>query len=127
VDDEGVDLFFHRRDSARTLAVQVKSRMSDSKRLLSGTFIAFVRDQTFAPRPDLDMLFVAVDVPTGAYTAAWLVPSEDFAAGTTVNGQGRRRLDVLTLSCPRVEMMHAAATRCSTALPMRPASALLLR
>ena len=91
VDDEGVDLFFHRRDSARTLAVQVKSRMSDSKRLLSGTFIAFVRDQTFAPRPDLDMLFVAVDVPTGAYTTAWLVPSEAFAAGTTISGQGRRR------------------------------------
>ncbi len=91
VDDEGVDLFFHCRDSARTLAVQVKSRMSDSKRLQSGTFIAFVRDQTFAARADLDMLFVAVDVKTGAYTAAWLVPSEAFAAGTTVNGQGRRR------------------------------------
>lgn len=91
VDDEGVDLFFHRRDSARTLAVQVKSRMSDSKRVQAGTFIAFVRDQTFAPRSDLDMLFVAVDVATGAYTHAWLVPSPEFAAGTTVNGQGRRR------------------------------------
>jgi hypothetical protein len=91
VDDEGVDLFFHRRDSARTLGVQVKSRMSDSKRLQSGAFVAFVRDQTFAPRPDLDMLFLGVDVPTGAYTHAWLVPSEAFGAGTTVNGQGRRR------------------------------------
>jgi hypothetical protein len=33
VDDEGVDLVFHRRGSTATLAVQVKARMSDSKRL----------------------------------------------------------------------------------------------
>ena len=33
VDDEGVDLVFHRRDNAATLAVQVKARMSDSKRV----------------------------------------------------------------------------------------------
>jgi hypothetical protein len=91
VDDEGVDLIFHRRDSPVTLAVQVKSRMSDSKRVSGGSFVAFVRDATFQPRPDLDMLFVAVDVQQGAYTTAWLVPSTDFAAGTSVNGRGRRR------------------------------------
>ncbi|HEV2087620.1 MAG TPA: hypothetical protein VGR21_04850, partial [Cryptosporangiaceae bacterium] len=43
VDDEGVDLVFHRRDSTATLAVQVKARMSDSKRVRSGSFVAFVR------------------------------------------------------------------------------------
>lgn len=35
VDDEGVDLVFHRRNSTATLAVQVKARMSDSKRVQS--------------------------------------------------------------------------------------------
>jgi hypothetical protein len=33
VDDEGVDLVFNRRGSSATLAVQVKARMSDSKRV----------------------------------------------------------------------------------------------
>lgn len=79
VDDEGVDLVFHRRDSSATLAVQVKARMSDSKRVQSGGFVAFVRSQTFRPRPDLDMLFVAVDIERGAVMKAWLVPSEHFA------------------------------------------------
>lgn len=79
VDDEGVDLVFHRRDSSATLAVQVKARMSDSKRVQSGGFVAFVRSQTFRPRPDLDMLFVAVDIERGAVMKAWLVPSELFA------------------------------------------------
>jgi len=35
VDDEGVDLVFHRRGFTATLAVQVKARMSDSKRVRS--------------------------------------------------------------------------------------------
>ncbi|HEY5783168.1 MAG TPA: hypothetical protein VIT65_00155 [Microlunatus sp.] len=50
VDDEGVDLVFNRRNSPATLAVQVKARMSDSKRLSSGGFVAIVREQTFTPR-----------------------------------------------------------------------------
>src|SRR5215204_4360345 len=66
VDDEGVDLVFHRRGSTATLAVQVKARMSDSKRIQSEGFVAFVRSQTFVPRDDLDMLFVAIDVTRGA-------------------------------------------------------------
>lgn len=80
VDDEGVDLVFNRRNSAATLAVQVKARMSDSKRVSAGGFVAFVRKQTFTPRADLDMLFVAVDVTTGALMHGWLVPSPEFAA-----------------------------------------------
>lgn len=80
VDDEGVDLVFHRRDSSATLAVQVKPRMSDSKRIQGESFYAFVRSQTFRPRADLDMLFVAVDVQRGAIMKAWLVPSEVYAA-----------------------------------------------
>ncbi|MFI6229568.1 hypothetical protein ACIBCR_19890 [Micromonospora echinospora] len=80
VDDEGVDLVFHRRGSTATLAVQVKARMSDSKRVRSEGFVAFVRSQTFAPRPNLDMLFVAIDVAHGAVMKAWLIPSNDYAA-----------------------------------------------
>jgi hypothetical protein len=92
VDDEGVDLVFNRRDSGATLAVQVKARMSDSKRVRSGTFVAFVRSQTFRPRPNLDVLFIAVDVDRGAIMTAWLVPSEVYATGAgkpTSNGRYR--------------------------------------
>ncbi|MEV4271685.1 MULTISPECIES: hypothetical protein [Micromonospora] len=92
VDDEGVDLVFHRRNSTATLAVQVKARMSDSKRVRSEGFVAFVRAQTFIPRPTLDLLFVAVDVARGAVMKAWLVPSEIYAATLTEpNSRGRFR------------------------------------
>jgi hypothetical protein len=80
VDDEGVDLVFHRRGSTATLAVQVKARMSDSKRVLSEGFVAFVQSKTFKARPDLDMLFVAIDIKKGAVMKAWLVPSDVYAA-----------------------------------------------
>lgn len=90
VDDEGVDLVFHRRDSSATLAVQVKARMSDSKRVQSGGFVAFVRSQTFRARADLDMLFVAVDIERGAVMKAWLVASDDYAAAVgPPNSRGR--------------------------------------
>jgi hypothetical protein len=88
VDDEGVDLVFHRRDSTATLAVQVKARMSDSKRVASGSFVGFVRSQTFRARPDLDLLFVAVDIAEGRVIKAWLVPSETYAA--TLNAPDKR-------------------------------------
>ncbi|MEN3616041.1 hypothetical protein AAH979_42035 [Plantactinospora sp. ZYX-F-223] len=80
VDDEGVDLVFHRRGSTATLAVQVKARMSDSKRIQSEGFVAFVRSQTFVARDDLDMLFVAIDVVHGIVMKAWLVPSKTYAS-----------------------------------------------
>jgi tetratricopeptide (TPR) repeat protein len=80
VDDEGVDLVFHRRDSPATLAVQVKSRswsanvMRDRER-----FIADVRRGTFHHRKDLFLLFVAVDTRFAEYGPLWLIPSIDFA------------------------------------------------
>lgn len=78
VDDEGIDLVFHLRESTATLAVQVKARMTDGSMARKGRFQAFVRSQTFQPRDDLDMLFVLVDNENGAIEAAWLVPSADF-------------------------------------------------
>jgi hypothetical protein len=78
VDDEGVDLVFHLRDSTATLAVQVKARMTDGAVAQRGRIQAQVRSQTFRPRDDLDMLFVLVDNLNGAIEAAWLVPSADF-------------------------------------------------
>lgn len=77
MDDEGVDLVFHRRNGTSTLAVQVKARMSDSKQLAGGTFRANVRAVTLKPRPDLYVLFVAVDVGSGTFDTCWFVPSED--------------------------------------------------
>jgi hypothetical protein len=92
VDDEGVDLVFHRRDGTATLAVQVKARMSDSKRVEAGGFVAFVRQQTFRARSDLYMLFVPTDVAEGIFDFAWLVPSADFEAGAQVDKKrGRLR------------------------------------
>jgi hypothetical protein len=79
VDDEGVDLVFHRRDGVATLAVQVKARMSDSQDVQNESMVAFVRSQTFRKRADLDILFVAIDIERGAVLKAWLVPSADFA------------------------------------------------
>jgi hypothetical protein len=92
VDDEGVDLVFHRRGSTGTLAVQVKARMSDSKRIQSEGFVAFVRSQTFVPRENLDMLFVAIDVTHGIVMKAWLVPSKVYAESLgNPNSKGRYR------------------------------------
>lgn len=92
VDDEGVDLVFHARDSVRTLAVQVKARMSDSKTVRTKQrFIAMVREATFTPRDDLAMLFVLAEVVEGRYTTAWLVPSKEFASRAQVRSDGKRR------------------------------------
>lgn len=81
VDDEGIDLIFHLRGQANTLAVQVKARMTDGSVANRGRFQAQVRSQTFRARDDLDMLFVLVDEKKGAIDMAWLVPSADFRDG----------------------------------------------
>ena len=88
VDDEGVDLVFHHRNSSATLAVQVKARMSDGLAVSRGRFLASARASTFTPRSDFDLLFVAVDAERGAITTAWLVPSADY--GTRAYGPSSR-------------------------------------
>ena len=80
VDDEGVDLVFHRRGGTATLAVQVKSRSTDTSQAAVGRFIASVRPETFRARAGLWMLFVTVDRPTATLETAWFVPSIDFAS-----------------------------------------------
>lgn len=92
VDDEGVDLVFHRSDHVATLAVQVKSRSLGTVTLSRHErFLANVRSETFRPRASLYMLFVAVDVPDGTFNLAWLVPSEVLAARAQPNARGRLR------------------------------------
>jgi hypothetical protein len=91
VDDEGIDLVFHKRDGASTLAVQVKARMSDSVPLNRGTFMANVRSETMAPRRDLFLLFVAIDVRLAAIQVCWLVPSDEFVAQATRDSRRRYR------------------------------------
>jgi hypothetical protein len=91
VDDDGVDLVFHRRGHTATLAVQVKARMSDGVVVQKGRVQANVRDATFRPRRDLYMLFVVIDPTEGRIVTAWLVPSPEFAELVpTPNGKGRR-------------------------------------
>ncbi len=83
VDDEGVDIVFHKRGSSRTLAVQVKSRFSDEDGSVhlrdKGQFITDVRAVTFQPRDALAMLFVAVDAVEATFGPVWLVPSHEFS------------------------------------------------
>ena len=80
VDDEGVDLVFHRRGGTATLAAQVKSRRTTTTRAQAGGFLAGVRPQTFRPRADFYLLFVLVDAAEATFGPVWLVPSLDFAA-----------------------------------------------
>lgn len=89
VDDEGVDLVFHRRGRGATLGVQVKSRTVASKQLNRGTFRANVRSQTFRPRDDLYLLFVAVDAGDATYGPVWLVPSTVLADTLKPSSKGR--------------------------------------
>lgn len=92
VDDEGVDLVFHRRDDSTTLAVQVKSRSMAARSIADKRrFIANVGANTFDPRNGLYMLFVAVDTQEGTIDTVWLVPSKDFDAKTTASGRKRHR------------------------------------
>lgn len=94
VDDEGVDLGFKRRNGSRVLDVQVKARFSDddgSKSLReNNTFVADVRRETFRPREDLYMMYLAVDGPKAEIWAAWLVPSLTLEAeGFAVKPKGK--------------------------------------
>lgn len=90
VDDEGVDLVFHRRGGTATLAVQVKSRSTDTTVAKRGSFIANVRQETFRARPGLWMLFVVVDRPTATLQTTWFVRSDDFARLARPAGAHRR-------------------------------------
>src|SRR5262249_20909679 len=74
-----------------TLAVQIKSRSLNAAPLSRGRFQAVVRHQTFRPRPDLYMLFVAIDEDNASFGPVWLIPSEDFAAKSGANSRGRHR------------------------------------
>lgn len=85
VDDEGVDLVFHRHSRPATLAVQVKSRSLTKTPLTKGSFLADLRAQTFQPRDDLYVLYVAVDEQAGDYGPVWLVPSTLLAATVKPN------------------------------------------
>ena len=80
VDDEGVDLVFHRRGSSASLSAQVKARLRSSKQVQAGRFVAFVRQQTFRPRVDLYILFVVADAEEATFGPVWLVPSLAFAS-----------------------------------------------
>ena len=90
VDDEGVDLVFHRREKSTTLAVQVKSRTMTTKGISqSNRFYATVSATTFRPRADLYLLFVPVDAEEGTFPFVWLVPSKRFGR-RRVNARRRR-------------------------------------
>jgi hypothetical protein len=92
VDDEGVDLVFSRRGAPETLAVQVKSRSTDTSVVQSGRFLAAVRSQTFKARRDLFMLFVVVDRLTATIGTVWFVPSVDYDRLASRTSQGGRRM-----------------------------------
>lgn len=99
VDDEGVDLVFHRRERSATLAVQVKSRSKDAKSISDRSrFIANVGVNTFRARADLYMLFVVVDMSDGTLGPMWFVPSVVFKQKTNPNAKNRRQFVASTKS-----------------------------
>lgn len=102
VDDEGVDIVFHRRGLSRTLAVQVKSRFDEeggSTHLhQQGRFIGDVRAVTFQPRDALYMLFAVVRSREADFGPVWFVPSHEFAARALKSGEDSRRILRLSAS-----------------------------
>jgi hypothetical protein len=91
VDDEGVDLVFQRRELAKTISVQVKARLTTAKGLAQRQrFQTQVRTQTFRPRPDLYMLFVA-DPEALDVGPMWLIPSQTFRKLSPVSSSGKHK------------------------------------
>lgn len=77
-DDEGVDLVFSLRGQPTTLAVQVKSRFSNSRRVRSGSFRMDVKKSTFKARPGLALIGVLYSEKTHQVSATWVIPSSQF-------------------------------------------------
>jgi hypothetical protein len=104
VDDEGVDIVFHRRDRPRTLAVQVKSRFDEeggsSHLHQQGRFIADVRAVSFQPRDNYYLLFVAVRSEDADFGPVWLVPSHDFARKAGSGSANRTTLRISASARP---------------------------
>jgi len=122
VDDEGVDVGFKRRDGSRTLDVQIKARFSDDagSAILRerGQFVANVGRNTFRPRPDLAMLFVAIDAAQARIDCAWLVPSTDLEQlGLAVAGGGNPRLRFAASAKPGSQDQWHAYRCAGTQLP----------
>lgn len=84
-DDEGVDLVFSLRGQPATLAVQVKSRFSTSRRVRGGSFRMDVKKSTFKARPDLALIGILYNEETHRVTDTWVIPSRQF--GRLVRGQ----------------------------------------
>jgi hypothetical protein len=108
VDDEGVDVGFKRRNGTRVLDVQIKARFSDqdgSKALREeGIFSSDVREETFRPREDLFMLYLAINGARADIEHAWLVPSQTLAAeGIRVSKQGKGHLRIAASAKPDTE------------------------
>jgi hypothetical protein len=93
VDDEGVDLVFHKRDGTATLAIQVKARMSDAATFGRGRFIHDLRVQAFKARRDLFALFVPLNVKSANYDYVWLIPSLELIEKVKANPRGRYRFN----------------------------------
>ena len=92
VDDEGVDVVFHRRGGTATLGVQVKARTTDTANVRKDVGLWNVRAATFRPRPDLYMLFVIVDQAQATIEHVYLVPSAEFDRLANATGKGMRRI-----------------------------------
>jgi hypothetical protein len=91
-DDEGFELVFNRRGSPTTLSVLVKSRSWSANTMRRRqSFVAQVRGETLRRRPDLYLLFVAVDPDFGEYGPVWFLRSDEFADAVEPNQRNRLR------------------------------------
>lgn len=124
VDDEGVDVGFKRRNGTRVLDVQVKARFSDeggSKALREqSTFSSDVREETFRPREDLYMLYLAINGRRAEIELAWLVPSMVLAdEGILVTKQGKQHVRITASAKPNTDDKWRRFRHDREALPQR--------
>jgi len=79
VDDEGVDLVFHRRGISASLSAQVKARLRSSKQVQEDRFVALVRQQT-SRLATTSTSSSSWRCEKATFGPVWMVPSLDFAS-----------------------------------------------
>ncbi|GAB4285355.1 MAG: hypothetical protein Kow0081_3090 [Candidatus Dojkabacteria bacterium] len=75
-DDEGIDLIVKKRDSLKTIYLQIKSRFGDSPKSI---FTATVKAQTVCDHYSMALFFCFFDTSEGdLWDYLWFVPAPDF-------------------------------------------------
>lgn len=106
-DDHGIDLLVYDKQTARTVALQVKAWTSQPDK--AGTIQFDTRKATFQVWPNLFSVMVYVPFPSTVIEQVWLIPSEDIP---TVAHSYKSKY-ALTCSIKPESKDKASAYRCS--------------